>query len=51
MLVGHIFEIFVSFWVVRGRLWASCKLKGVIGPFGVAKCTLGDAHWDHGFGG
>ncbi len=25
------------------------QLKGVIGPFGIAKCTLGDAHWHHGF--
>ena len=33
MLVGHIFEILVSFWVVGGRLGACWRLKGVIGAF------------------
>ena len=34
MLVGHIFEILVSFWVVGGRLGACWQLEGVIGAFG-----------------
>ncbi len=33
MLVGHIFEILVSFWVVGGRLGACWLVKGVIGAF------------------
>ena len=34
MLVGQIFEIWVSFWVVGGRLGACWQLEGVIGAFG-----------------
>ena len=40
MLVGHIFEILVSFWVVGGRLGACWRLKGVIGAFGAENGRL-----------
>ena len=40
VLVEHIFEIFVSFWVVEGRLGACWRLEGVIGAFGAENGRL-----------
>ena len=33
MLVGHFFEILVSFWLLGGQLGACWQLEGVIGAF------------------
>ena len=40
MLVGHFFEILVSFWLLGGQLGACWQLKGVIGAFGAENGRL-----------